>query len=76
MFPGYKHFDLSRIGTVHFVSKDGKGASYDGRDGWKSCSFPTRVGIFYFDVIIYEILFPICTLTWRVNNYVSRREKV
>ena len=22
------------------------------------------------------VLFPICTLTWRVNNYVSRREKV
>ena len=22
------------------------------------------------------VLFPSCTLTWRVNNYVSRREKV
>ena len=22
------------------------------------------------------VLFPICTLTWRVNNYVSRQEKV
>ena len=22
------------------------------------------------------VLLPICTLTWRVNNYVSRREKV
>ena len=22
------------------------------------------------------VLFPICTLTWRANNYVSRREKV
>ena len=21
------------------------------------------------------VLFPICTLTWRVNNYVSRQEK-
>ena len=23
-----------------------------------------------------KVLFPICTLTWRVNNYVSRQEKV
>ena len=22
------------------------------------------------------VLFPICTLTWRVNNYVSRQEKL
>ena len=22
------------------------------------------------------VLFPICTLTWRANNYVSRQEKV
>ena len=29
-----------------------------------------------FDVMIYRVLFPICTLTWRVNNYVSRQEKV
>ena len=24
----------------------------------------------------YTVFFPICTLTWRVNNYVSRQEKV
>ena len=37
-----KHFDvhLRRIRTVNFLSKDGKGASYDERDGWKSCLFP------------------------------------
>ena len=23
-----------------------------------------------------KVLFPICTLIWRVNNYVSRQEKV
>ena len=22
------------------------------------------------------VLFPICTLTWRINNYVSRQEKI
>ena len=57
------------------MSKDGKGASYDGRDGWKSCLCPARVGISDFDVIMYEVLFPICTFTWRVNNYVSRQER-
>ena len=72
---GNKHFDvhLRWIRTVHFLSKDGKGASYDGRDGWKSCLFPARVGKFDFDVIMYKVLFPICTLTWRVNKYVSRQ---
>ena len=74
---GNKHFDvLRRIRTVHFLSKDGKGASYDGRDGWKSCLFPARVGITDFHVLMNKVLFPMCTLTWRVNNYVSRQEKV
>ena len=38
--------------------------------------FPARVGISDFDVLMNNVLFPICTLTWRVNNYVSRQEKV
>ena len=29
-----------------------------------------------FDVVIDKVLFHICTLTWRVINYVSRQEKV
>ena len=77
---GNRHFDvhLRRTRTVHFLSKDGKGASYEGRDGWKSCLFPARVGISDFDVLMNKVLFPICNLTWRwwVNNYVSRQEKV
>ena len=28
-----------------------------------------------FDVLIMQVLFPICTLTWRVNNNVSRQGK-
>ena len=28
---------------------------------------------FDFHVVIYQVLFPICTLTWRVNNHVSRQ---
>ena len=57
---GNKHFvvRLRRIGSVHFLSKDGKGASYEGRDGWKSCLFPARVGISDFDVIMLKVLFP------------------
>ena len=60
---------------MHVLSKDGEGASYDGRDGWKSCLFPARVGIFNFEMVMSKVFFPICALTWRVNNCVSRREK-
>ena len=42
----------------------------------KSCLFPARVGISDFEVMMYELLFPVCALTWRVNDYVSRQEKV
>ena len=75
---GNKHSDVHhrRIRTVHYLSKIEKSASYDGRDGWKSCLFPARVSIFEFDVIMYKVVFPICTLTWRVNNYVSHQGKV
>ena len=38
--------------------------------------FPARVGIPDFDVLMYEVLFPICTLNWRVNNKFSRQERV
>ena len=38
--------------------------------------FSARVGIFNFDVLVNKVLLPICTSTWRVNNYVSRQEKV
>ena len=38
--------------------------------------FPPESAFFDFDVIMYRDLFPIGTLTWRVNNYVSRQEKV
>ena len=32
-------------------------------------------GHFHFDVVVYKVLFPICTLTWRVNIYVSHQGK-
>ena len=28
-----------------------------------------------FEILKVQVLFPICTLTWRVNNYVSRQNK-
>ena len=33
---------------------------------------------FFFSVVnsMVKVLFPVCTLTWRVNNYVSRQGKV
>ena len=57
---GKKHFDvlLRRIRTVHFLSKDGKGASYDGRDGWKIVFFPPESAYSDFDVILLDSTFP------------------
>ena len=39
------------------------------------CLFPDRVGIVAFVLNMIEVLFPVCTLTWRANNYVSRQQK-
>ena len=66
---------LWRIRSVHFLSKVGKTHPMKEENGWKICLLLARVGIFYFDIVIYKVLFPICTLTWRVHNYVSRQGK-
>ena len=42
----------------------------------EECLFPARVGIFSFVINMIKVLFPICTLIWRVNKYVSRQGKV
>ena len=42
----------------------------------EECLFPARVGIFSFVNNMIQVLFPICTLIWRVNNYISRQGKV
>ena len=31
--------------------------------------------LFDFDVVLYKVLFTICTLIWRVNIFVSRQGK-
>ena len=38
--------------------------------------FPPESAFLTLMLYFYTVLFHICTLTWRVNNYVSRQEKV
>ena len=42
----------------------------------KVVDFPPESAFFNFDAILYKVFFPICALAWRVNNYVSRQEKI
>ena len=42
----------------------------------KVVSFPPVSALLPLMLYLSTVLFPICTLTWRVNNYVSRQEKV
>ena len=55
------------------LSNGGKSASYEEKSGWKGCFFPARVHILTF--VIYRALFLVCTLSWRVYNYVFRQGK-
>ena len=63
------------LGSDFFCSTDGKDEAYDGRNGWKYVCFRPEWAFFVFVVNIKKVIFPICTLTWRLNNYVSRRGK-
>ena len=38
--------------------------------------FPPESALLPLMLYFSTVLFPFCTLTWRVNNYVSRQEKV
>ena len=38
--------------------------------------FPPESALLPLMLYFSTVLFPICTLTWRANNYVSRQEKV
>ena len=105
---GNNHFDVHfrRIGPYFFLSKDGKDAVREWRNGWKCVYFPPESGPYFFlskdgkDAVrewrngwkcvyfppesasfslinnMIKVFFPICTLIWRVNNYVSRQGKV
>ena len=38
--------------------------------------FPPESALLPLMLYLWTVLFPICTLTWRANNYVSRQETV
>ena len=42
----------------------------------KAVYFPPESALLPFMLYFSTVPFPICTLTWRVNNYVSRQENV
>ena len=75
---GYNHFDVHfrRIGPYIFLSKDGEDAVREGRNERKDVYVPPESAFFPLINNMIKILFPICTLIWRVNNYVSRQGKV
>ena len=72
------HFDVHfrPIGPYFFLSKDGKDAVREGRNGRKGVYFPPESAPFPLIKNMIKVFFPICTLIWRVNNYVSRQGKV
>ena len=63
-------------GCTFFLSNDGKDAVGEGRNGRKGVYFPPDSASFPLINNMIKVLFPICTLIWRVNNYVSRQGKV
>ena len=75
---GNNHFDVHfrRIGPYFFLTKDGKDAIREGRNGRKVVYFPPESASFPLIKNMIKVLFPICTLIWRVNSYVSRQVKV
>ena len=75
---GNNHFDVlfRRIGPYSFLSKDGKDAVREGKNGRKGVYFPPESASFPLIYNMIKVLFPIFTLIWRVNNYVSRQGKV
>ena len=75
---GNNQFDVhfQRIGPYLFLSKDGKDAVCEGRNGRKGVYFPAESASFPLINNMNKVFFPIRTLIWRVNNYVSRQRKV
>ena len=50
-------------------------ASSEDRKGWEGVNLPPGSAFQPFILFSARVLFPICTLTWRANNYVSRQRK-
>ena len=75
---GNNHFDVHfrRLGPVHFLVEKWKR-----RGAWRTkwtevCLFAAIIGIYPLINNMTKVLFPICTLIWRVNFYVSRQGMV
>ena len=62
------------INTLMSIS-DGLDPSYERRDEWKVCLFLARVGNLTMMLQFIKIFIRICTLTWRVDNFVSCQGK-
>ena len=75
---GINLFDVHfrRIGPVLFPSEDGKDAVREGTIGRKGVCFPVESAPFPLINNMIKVLFPIFTLNWRVNIYVSPQRKV
>ena len=70
------YFQFRWIEPYFFLSKDGKDVVREGRNGRKGVYFPPESASFSLINNMIKVLFPICTLIWRVNNYVTRQGKV
>ena len=68
---GNNHFDVHfrRIELYFLLSKDGKDTVREGRKRRKGVYFPPESASFPLINTMIKVLFPICTLIWRVNNY-------
>ena len=52
------------MGKMRSMKEEVDGDVFNSRQSWH-----------FFKVNMNKVLFPICTLNWRVNNYVSRQRK-
>ena len=66
----------NRLGPSIFCRKMEKARPMMEEMDGKVVYFPPESAFLTLMLYFQTVLFPICTLTWRVNNYVSRREKV
>ena len=75
---GIDHFGghFRRIGPVLFLSKDENVAVREEEKDGDVFISPQKLHLFSLINRMIKVLFLICTLTWRANNYVSRQEQV
>ena len=64
------------LGSFFFCRKMEKTRPMREEMDGKVVYFPPESALLPLMLYFSTVLFPICTLTWRVNNYVSRQERV